>query len=117
MKFKVVFSAISDLFEVKRQMLQVMKDYPGCEFVSLFMPPDLVKYLGVNESISMMLNTFKNHEFYIKAKTVEEYKDRLRTARYELEEYCDKVLILDSGLTPGIQKEIETFSNGKVLVR
>ena len=117
MKFKVVFSTISDLFEVKRQMLQVMKDYPGCEFVSLFMPPELVKYLGVNESISMMLKSFKNHEFYIKAKTVEEYKDKLRTARYELEEYCDKVLILDSGLPPGMQKEIETFSKGKVLVR
>lgn len=117
MKFKLVFSAVSDLSEVKRQMQQIMTEYPGCEFVSLFMSPDLVKYLGINDNISLMLNSFKNHEFYIRAKTIEDYKDRLKTARYELEEYCDKVLILDSGLTPGMQKEIETFSKGKVLVR
>ena len=115
---QICFAKDADLVKVREQLEQ-LKAEDTYEFRSCFLPPHVVKEKGWSTEIGDLIEDVLGYDHVYAlghCKNFEEAMEKLPEARKYVAETVNRMFVLDSGTAEGVRKEIEFFTNTKVIL-
>lgn len=116
-KVQISFSKDANLENVKQQLLSINNgDY---EFHCCFLPRKAVEEKGWDTAIVDLLEETLGDKLHYQLEKYDTFSDmmsNIETERIEIANLVNRMFVLDSGSAEGVRKEIELFSNAKIIL-
>ena len=115
---QISFAANANLENVRNQLIE-LKNEDKYTFASCFLNREMVIEKEFDTKIVDLLEGILGVEYSTKADeyaTFSDFMDNIMIARKELADEVNRLFVLDSGTASGVAKEIELFTNAKVIL-
>lgn len=119
MLIQISFGATADLGIVKNQLKELKEKFPEANYISCFLPRHIVKEKGFDTSIVDTIDgelgdkhTYAGEKF----KDFADFMSNIEDTRITVSSTVDRLAVLDASEAKGVVREIELFTNSRLIM-